>query len=239
MTEEELRDIELEEDTNRKDLTHAERTTTLRSSQKLLEDAKKAADIISTKSVEKTERRGRNSTHAVAKKEIAEALGVATMTLVEAEQHIETVERFPWMKGSEWRRSHVLAVGEAMEKLPESERDQAVNVLACAKLMDPALAQELIEKISKKPKTERTEIYGLSQSENPRDRSLALTKAKELPPMPDPRIAHLASASTCLGRAIDCAPNDPVASKLQQIRRELKALRRTLQVAPEGSQTIQ
>jgi len=240
MTDEELRDVELEEDTNRKDLTHAERTTTLRSSQKLVEDARKARDIISAKSAEKTETRGRKSKHGVAREEIAAAVGVAETTLREAEEHIDTVERFPWMKGSEWRRSHVLAVGEAMERLPEPEHDQVVGVLACAQLMDPALAQELIEKISKKPKGEREEIYTLSQSQNPRERSLALTKAKELPPMPDPRISHLANAASALGHAIEYAPDDPIVERLQGMRKELKAIRKTLQtIQPEGSQTIQ
>jgi DNA-binding XRE family transcriptional regulator len=52
---------------------------------------KKAATVLSTESVDKKKPRGHKSTHGVAKKEIAEALGVSTSTVVRAEQHTEAV----------------------------------------------------------------------------------------------------------------------------------------------------
>jgi hypothetical protein len=69
---------------------------------------KKAADVISTKSVEiksnkNPKKSGRKPKHGVSKKEIAEALGVSTSAVVQAEQHVETAEEFPFMQGDDWQ----------------------------------------------------------------------------------------------------------------------------------------
>ena len=70
------------------------------------------------------------------------------------------------MKGSGWRQSHVLAVREQLEELPQNERLFAAGVLGRAKLMDPALAVDLLIKLAAKKPAQRKEIYELSQSEN-------------------------------------------------------------------------
>jgi hypothetical protein len=70
---------------------------------KTIADVKKAAEVISSKSEEikpasnNPKRSGRKAVHGVAKKEIAEALGVATNAVVKAEQHVETATDFPFM----------------------------------------------------------------------------------------------------------------------------------------------
>jgi hypothetical protein len=66
---------------------------------KTIADVKKAATALASKldAKPKPKSRGSKLTHAVAKKEIAEALGVAKSTVVRAEQHVETATEFPFM----------------------------------------------------------------------------------------------------------------------------------------------
>jgi ParB/RepB/Spo0J family partition protein len=223
LSDEQFRDIELEENDNRKSLTEGERARTFRASKHLVESAKKAAEVLSTESVGKPKPRGQQPTYGSPKKEVAAALGIGTTTLVEAEQHIATAERFPFMQG--WRQSQVLAIREQLERLPEPEQTKACEVVACAKLMDPAMAVRLVTNIAAKPIKERQELYRLSASTDPRDRSLALTEAAKLPPMPDPRVDALRTAIDALKRATEPYPNDPLTPRLLAAAGELQAIR--------------
>lgn len=224
LSEEEFRAIELEENENRKALTEGERVRTFKSDKRLTEKAKRAANVISTQSVEK-DSRGRKSDYGAPKKEIAEAIGISTSALVKAEQHVATAERYPFMQDKAWRQRHVLHVQDTLEKLPEEEHKSAMGVLACAKLMDPALAVRLIDNLTKKPVADRQEIYQLSTSADSRKQSLALTKAAELPPLPDPRLGSLETAITALKRASEPYPDDPLTGRIQAVIQELRSIR--------------
>lgn len=88
----ERREIELEENLQRKDLTSYEL------SKELTEDAHTIAErIVSTNSVE-TPRTGRPSVYGVPKTEVAKALATSTSDLVRAEQHVAAVEAHPELK---------------------------------------------------------------------------------------------------------------------------------------------
>lgn len=234
LTDEERREIELEENENRKDFTEHERRRTFDASKRMIEDVRRVGQILSTDSVDKPKPRGHAPKHGVAKAAVADALGIAATTITEAEHHVETAEKFPFMQGRDWRQSHVLAVRETLEDLPAPERDRIANVLSCAKLMDPPLAVQLIEKIAAKKLSEREEIYQLSESADPRDRSLALTKAAELPPMPDPRVGALDTAIDALRRASKPYPNDPLTPRIQTNIADLAAIRNSIRKIATG-----
>jgi hypothetical protein len=229
LTEAEFREIELEENENRLQLTEREKARRFSSSKRIVEQAKKVAEVISTTSEEK-DKRGRKSTHGVPKEEIAKSLNTSVGNLVRAEQHVETAEAFPFMQGNTWRQSNVLAVRETLEVLPAEERESAVAVLGCAKILDPDLAVTLVENIGKKKPEERAEVYRLSQSEDPRDKSLALTKAAELPPMPDPRLGTLDQAVHFLIAATKPYPNDPLTPRIREVITEVRAIRSAVKV---------
>jgi ParB family chromosome partitioning protein len=175
LSETELRDIELEENENRKPLTECERTRTFTSAKRLVDSAKRAAQLISQGPCEK-DPRGRKPRDGAAKIDIAAALGVSHQTIRNAEQQIETAQRFPFMQTGNWRQSDVLRIRERIEELPEEEREQAAGVLGCAKLLDPDMAVDLMENLGAKTLRERQEIYELSRSDDPREISLALTE---------------------------------------------------------------
>lgn len=92
LTEVERREIELEENIRRKDLTPIERSRELVKNAE--EIAPKIADRISSESDEK-DSRGRKSEYEAPKEDIARAIGVGKTTLIEAEQHVVAVEKYP------------------------------------------------------------------------------------------------------------------------------------------------
>ena len=225
LSDEELRDIELEENENRDDLTEAERTRTFTSSKKLVANAKKAGEVLSAPGKTPNPKGGRPTKAAVSQQAIADALDTSRQSVERAEQHVATAEKFPFMQGDSWRQSSVLAVRERLEAIPEEERDKASEVLSCAKLLHPEDAVRLVSNMAEMKPSQREELYGLSKSDDPRDRELALTKAAKLPPMPDPRLASIDAALESLRRATKPFPNDPLTPRIGSVITELKAIR--------------
>jgi hypothetical protein len=134
-------------------------------------------------------------------------------------------ERYPWMQGNVWRQSDVLRMRERLEELPSDQaREQTMGILGAARILDPALVVELIENIAAKKPAEREEIYRLSQSDDSRERSLALTRAAQLPPMPDPRLGILENVLRYLKAAIKPFPKDPLTPQLIDIRERIVAV---------------
>jgi ParB-like chromosome segregation protein Spo0J len=225
LTDAQLRDIELEENENRKSLTERERTRTFASSKKLIGSAVRAGQILSSAAEDKPKPRGHQPKYGVKAEEVAEAIGSSETSLIRAEQHIETAERFPFMQARTWRQSDVLRIREGLEELPAEEREAAAGVLRCAKLLDPETAVELVDNLTAKKPDERQVIYDLAQSDDPRKQSLALTEAAKLPPMPDPRIGILDNALHILNAAIKPYPKDPLTPQLIEIRASLQKVR--------------
>lgn len=223
LSEEEFRDIEVEENENRKALTEGEKARTFASSKRLVEKAKRAAEVLA-QSAPKASTGGRPSQPA-STRAVAEAVGVERRTIDRAEQHVATVERYPFMESQHWRQSHVLAVNEHLEKLPEEEREPMMDLLAAAKLMDPALALRLIDNMAAKKDTERKRLYELSRSEDPRDVALAHTEAAELPPMPDPRLAPVEEVIGVLQRMAKSYRNDPLTPQIEAVIVSLRSIR--------------
>jgi ParB family chromosome partitioning protein len=224
LSEAELRDIEFEENENRKPLTDGERMRTFESSRRLIENAKRAGQVISSAAEEK-DARGRKANLGAPKEQIAEALDIGVASLVRAEQHVETARQFAFMQAGRWRQSDVLRIRERIAELPAEERASAAGVLNCAKLMDPDLAVELMDNLAAKKNAERQQIYELSRSEDPRDQSLALTKTAELPPMADPRLGVLDNVLRFLHSAIKPYPKDPLTPRLLAVQAEIQSIR--------------
>ena len=222
LTDAELRDIEFEENENRKPLTERERARTFASSQKLLQNARSAVEV-SGHSVQKPQG-GRPPTHGKPLPEIAKDLGIDEKTLRRAQQHVETATTYPWMQGNQWRQSDVLAVREHLDEMKPEVREDTVTILGAAKLLDPALTKNLIRNIRAMPAAERKEVVDLSQSDDSRQRSLALTKTAQLPPVADPRLNSLEAAIDSLRRATKPFPNDPLTPQIEQVITDLRKI---------------
>lgn len=224
LSEEEFRDIEIEENENRKALTEGEKARTFASSKRLVEKAKKAAEVLREAPKTPNPKGGRPTKEAVSQEAIADSLGTSRRNIDRAQQHVATVEKYPFMESQHWRQSHVFAVNEHLEKLPEEEREPMMNLLAAAKLMDPALALRLIGNMAAKKDTERKRLYELSRSKDQRDVALAHTEAAELPPMPDPRLEPVEEIIRTLARMAKSYPNDAVTPQIEAVTASLRLI---------------
>ena len=246
LSDAEAREIELEENENRKDFTQAERERTFEKSKQMVEDSKTADEAISLAGKEKTKNpRGRKRKGKSTKKDIAEAMGVSEATLIHAEQHVEFAERYPFMKS--WRQSGVLAVKERLEEsVPAADRDAAMGVLAVADLLDPGQAAAMLSNIGGMTPAKRKELYVLANSKDSRERSLALTTAAAKPPLPDVRLVAgieavrmIENAAKELGQTSKQFPPDEVTPLIDSILADLKNLVACLRSRGRGKETIQ
>jgi hypothetical protein len=204
LTDEQLRDIEVEENENRKALNARERRKTFRVAKKVVEDAKQAAQILGQCGPEKTGKRGQpakpDSTRAV-----AEAIGTTKQSLARAEQHVALAERFPWLQSDDWVQADVSRLRRHLERISEDEQRQLcqfVEAAAAPFSPRPDRVMEYAEVMTVKTPDERGEIYRLWQSKDERDQSLARTRALHRPPMPDVRCAYIRDAVKTLQKAL-------------------------------------
>ena len=222
LSDEEMRDIELEENENRDPLTDRERGKTFAASRRLVESAKKAA--ISLQSETKTSGKQGRPKEPTSTRAVAAALGTSAPSVIRAEQHVDIADEFPFMKGPGWRQSHALAVREYLSEFAPQERAKAGDVLRCARLLDPGDAAKMLENMLSMKPAARQDIYRLTESDDPRDKSLALTKAVQLPPAADPRLNSIEAALDSLRRATKPFPNDPLTPRILAVIVELKAI---------------
>jgi hypothetical protein len=124
LTEAERREIELEENIRRKDLTPYERSKDLvqlaASMATRLQDPGQTSADFSSKIDEKSPR-GRPP-RADADAKLAAALGVAQSTLTLAKQHAEAVERYPELQNL--TQHAALTIGKELDHLPEDAREE-------------------------------------------------------------------------------------------------------------------
>jgi ParB-like chromosome segregation protein Spo0J len=201
LSEAERREIELEENLRRKDLTEYER------SRDLVQLAESAAQVLtsefSTDSAEKP-LRGRPR-KPDSNDRIAERIGRPRTTIQEAQTHVETADAYPFMQT--WKQYDVLEAHEALEKLPAPERASVAALLEQPGIPAKS-AIEMVRNVASKPETERARIYELAESADLRDRQRAVTEAAAKPPMPDPRLSLLDDAARILKKAERMFPGD-------------------------------
>jgi hypothetical protein len=231
LSEKEKREIELEENLRRKDLTPYER------SKVMMQLAEAAAEVLAARAqsevlVEsaKTSKGGRPPKKAAPEQQIAERIGVPRETVNKAERHVATANTYPVMQSPDWKQYHVLEAKEALEKLPEEERPVVVAMVGEPGI-PPKLAIELIRNVGDMKPDERKEICQLYQSNDPRDRSLAKTKAAQLPPEPDPRLFPISDAIQALQKCVRQFPNDPLTPRFKAVIQELEELKKEVREA--------
>lgn len=226
LTDAELREIELEENLRRKDLTPTERSRTI------VQLAETAAEI------DRQEFRpdsGRNSGGRPAEpgslRAVSERTGIPRSTIQEAKAHVETADAFPFMQKPDWKQYHVLEAREALAKLPEPEQAQAA-ALVDQPGIPPSEAIPIIRNLAEMKPDDRSKVFTLNESPDQRDRSLAITTAAQKPAMPDPRVLLIDSAVRELSRAVAGFPDDPEADLLRDViarLREIKAAIKSVQ----------
>lgn len=123
-----------------------------------------------------------------------------------------------------WKEYHVLMAQEVMIQIPIEERLKAVALLDQPGIPFPQVIA-ILRNLKKMKVTARRRIWKLSESSDPRDRGLALTKAAELPPMPDPRVYDLDEALKILRRSAKLFTDDPYVAPLNDVIKQVSAIR--------------
>lgn len=129
-----------------------------------------------------------------------------------------------------WRDYHWLEAKEVLDRLPDADRGPALAFVAEPGI-PPRTAIGILRKLAKRKPAARREIFRLAASEDPRDRSLAKTRAAELPPMPDPRLATLDDFHRRCARMLELYPADPFAAETQELLARIEALRGSISEA--------
>lgn len=128
LTDQELREIEIEENLRRKDLTDYER------SRKVVELAETARTIVreqtalrATMTRNASPERGRPR-EAGSYRDIEDRTGIPQPTIRRAEHHVAAVERYPVL--TMLPQGDALTVAKNLDRLPEDDREQMVEALA-------------------------------------------------------------------------------------------------------------
>jgi hypothetical protein len=229
LTDSELREIELEENLRRKDLTEYER------SRNLAELAETAAEVLKDEGQLRTESvrnpQGGRPREAGSKRQVAERIDVPVTTIERAQNHVETADAYPFMQT--WKQYQVLEAKEVLEAIPETEHP-ALTVLLDQPAIPVKQAIAIVRNVAAKQPADRQRIYDLAQSADKRDRSLALTEAAAMPPMPDPRLTLIDDARRALNKAARMFPDDPANDAFDRAMDCLKDLYITVKDARRG-----
>ena len=227
LSESERREIELEENLRRKDLTAYERSKNVAELAEVAEIVdRETGEIIRADSAQKPGR-PKGSEELGSTRRISERTGIPDTTIREAKKHVAAADNYPFLQRPEWKQYRAMEAAEALNRIPEPER-KAVEELVSEPGIDPNTATKIISNLASKPAPERKQILDLAKSEDERDRLLAKTKAVELPPMPDGRATQLEGVIRTLNACIRSHPDDPEADDLRRIVNDIKILITTI-----------
>lgn len=219
LTDTERRELELEENLRRKDLTAYERSKNVVELAIVAEEVDREIGEVTRSDSEQVSKRGPAQTPGSIRR-TAERIGVPTTSIHQAKKHVAAADAYPFLQQPGWKQYRAMEAAEALDKLPEDDRAVVVKMID-EPGTSPETAIKMIHNIAQKPEQERREIVTLATSDDERHRSLAKTKAVELPPMPDPRRALLKDAATAIRKAIRMFPNDPEVSDLESICQQI------------------
>lgn len=133
LSEDERREIELEENLRRKDLTPYERSKNIVSLAGLA--ARQAADVRNWPETELRAESAQNSKSAgrpkepTSKRSVADKIGIPEATIRDAEKHVEAVTRYPELSVAPTQKGAIDAA-KKLDRLPEPERRNVLSKLA-------------------------------------------------------------------------------------------------------------
>lgn len=220
LSEIQRRELELEENLRRKDLTSYEQSKNLVELAKVAKEADKETRAESAQVSKGT----RGPSQALgSNRRIAERIGVPDTTIRDAKKHVAAAETYPVLQQPGWKQYHAMQAAEVLSSMPEEDRTPIAELID-QPYIPPHEAISMLRNVAEKNPAERKEIIGLAQSLDSRDRTLAITRAADLPPMPDERIALLGNAERMIGKAVRLHPEDSEVPSLKEISDRIKSV---------------
>lgn len=138
---------------------------------------------------------------------------------------------------SSWKPERQAEGDRLIGSLPEEER-AAAAALVSEDFIPEQVGIELLKNVAEMAPEERREVLRLHQSEDPRDRSLAKTRAAKQPPNPDPRCTILHAAQLHVGRALrwcDRDRDEGFRQRIENVMAELERLSEDIHQASRSS----
>lgn len=196
LSDEELRAVELEENTERLPLLDYEASRA-----RLAELRQSAADAHARNNGNTVAiiRRGQPSKPG-SDRALAKEAGTSHTAVQKLESYVTVAEQYPVFQRPEWRQHHVLEAAEKLAKLPEADRPK-VAALLDQPALPPKTGLELIDNLTAMTPAARRDVFRLAESDDPHDRRIANSKAAAVPPPPDPGLVLLLDADDTLRRA--------------------------------------
>lgn len=99
------------------------------------------------------------------------------------ERLAETFHAYPVFERSEWKPAQALSASEALARLPKRDQETAVEMIS-ERYVPPDTAVRILEGLAGKRAKDRKAVLDLYRSEDPAKRSLGMTNAAGVPPMP-------------------------------------------------------
>jgi ParB-like chromosome segregation protein Spo0J len=208
VNDEQLRDIELDENDIRLDLTEGEAS---RAKLKQILAAEEEAKVAQAAPLSP----GRG--HKGGDRETARRTGLSRDEVRRTKKHVTALDAHPELDS--WKRSQVMAATEALEKLPKKAQDVIV-AMASEPMIDPKMGVKMIENIAAKPAAERDKIVRDYKSGDEDRMSLAKTRAADLPPKLDSRYLRTKEAERSM-RSCAKAKKDDLSRAYEYVAEEL------------------
>jgi hypothetical protein len=173
LSDEQLREIELEENIRREGLDSYEA-----SAQRMKEIRGVEAQVRTESSPESDSRYRKRGD-----RETASRLGVDPKTVRKTKKHIAMADRFPSMKHRDWNQGLVLAAEEYMAAMvPEAE--EVFKEELSGHRVRPAETLAAMTNLAAKPRSEQKKIAKLCLSESDDERAMGVSRLHDIPPAP-------------------------------------------------------
>jgi len=171
LSDEQLREIELEENIRREGLDSYE------ASAQRMKEIGVIEDKLRTESAVSPGGRGRKGGN----RETASRLGVDEKTVRKTKKHVAMADRFPSMKHKDWNQGLVLAAEEYMKDLvPEAE--EVFKEELSGHRVRPAETLAAMTNLAAKPRSEQKKIAKLCLSESDDERFIGASRLHNIPP---------------------------------------------------------
>jgi hypothetical protein len=195
LSDDQLRALELDENTERLDLDDYET-----SKRRLAQIRQVEADLKAKAKEQETRRESRQvstkrgpSPTPGSRRQVEQETGIDRKTQHEIERHVALAETYPFLQRPEWRKPDVLKAGDLLEQLGDADRAAVVALLD-----QPAIPPEkalpcLMEAVDMTPEA-RAQVVDLATSADPFHHREALSLLADLPTPPDPALVALSNA---------------------------------------------
>lgn len=225
-TDEELRELELDENAVRLDLTDYEAS---KAKLRQIEAAEREAEEVSAQVAPKPQ----GGRPKGGDREAARRTGLSRDEVRRTKKHVAAAEDVPAFRNPDWNRSQVLVAKENLDKLPKRTQELAAEMIS-EPGVPSKVAVQIIETLVEKKPEERREIELLYRSESEEDRTLAKTRAAKRPPPPPNRLQWLRDALKLTEKAI----NDSHKVAQGDLRSAISSLKSALKASQDDYQRL-